>query len=76
MSEKTPEKSPPPAEGRPSPGAIYAAEQAQAGARRARSKDLSSLAALWPYVVRHRGLLIGALIFLALASAATLAWSR
>jgi ATP-binding cassette subfamily B protein len=60
-------------EGRPSRGAVHAAALDREAARRPRSKDVGALKALWPYLLRRKLWLALALLFLALASAATLA---
>jgi ATP-binding cassette subfamily B protein len=60
-------------EGRPGRGAVHAAALSQEAARRERSRDVSALKALWPYLTRRKIWLGLALLFLALASAATLA---
>ncbi|MES1202405.1 MAG: ABC transporter transmembrane domain-containing protein [Pseudomonadota bacterium] len=60
-------------EGRPSRGAVHAAALDREAARRPRSRDVGALGALWPYLMRRKLWLALALLFLALASAATLA---
>ncbi|HWA21565.1 MAG TPA: ABC transporter transmembrane domain-containing protein [Caulobacterales bacterium] len=60
-------------EGRPSRGAVHAAALDREAARRPRSRDVGALRALWPYLLRRKLWLALALLFLALASAATLA---
>jgi ATP-binding cassette subfamily B protein len=60
-------------EGRPSRGAVHAAALSHESERRPRSRDVSALKALWPYLVRRKVWLGLALLFLILASAATLA---
>ncbi len=60
-------------EGRPSRGAVHAAAVGHEAERRKRSRDVSALAALWPYLIRRKTWLALALLFLLLASAATLA---
>ena len=52
------------ASGRPNSGAVLAQSMEQAAARRAKSRDLSPLAGLWPHVRAHIGDAILAGVFL------------
>ena len=63
-----------PAPGRPSHGAQFAAAMGSEAARRAPSRDVRPLAALWPYMMRRKLHLAAALLFLCLAAAAVLAF--
>lgn len=63
----------PPADGRPGFGAQFAAGIDAERAKRARSSDIAPLVRLMPYLVRRRGDLALAGLFLVLAAAATLA---
>lgn len=58
---------------RPSRGATFVASMAREGAKRERSRDMRPLRALWPYLMRRKGLMLGAGITLLLAAGTTLA---
>jgi ATP-binding cassette subfamily B protein len=58
--------------GRPNSGAVLAQSMQQAAARRAKSRDLSPLAALWPHARAHIGDAILAGMFLVVSSLSTL----
>lgn len=57
---------------RPSGGAVLAEQLAEAGARRARVRDVRPLMRLWPYLVRHRGSAVIAGFWLVLSTVASL----
>ena len=63
------------AEGRPTSGVLLTQELNKSAQRRGRSRDLSPLRALAPYVRRHIGYAIGATLFLLISSGATLGLS-
>jgi ATP-binding cassette subfamily B protein len=67
----TPEP-PPPAEGRPSSGAVLAAEIADARRKRPTRRDLNPLKGLGPYMMAHKGDLFLAAVFLLFATGSTL----
>ena len=60
------------AEGRPSGGAVLAAEIAAAASKREKSRDLRPLRRLFPLVLAHWRLMIMAGLFLLMSTAATL----
>ncbi len=62
----------PDSDSRPGAGAQLAERLAEAGERRARSKDLRPLMRLWPYAVRHAGAAAMAGVWLILSTTASL----
>ena len=62
------------AEGRPTAGAELAVSLREAAAKRPKSRDIRSLRHIWPFIRAHWGWGLGTLAFLALSSAATLAF--
>ena len=59
-------------DGRPSAGAALAADITSGMKRRGKSRDVRPLRRLVPYVLRHKGDMAGAIIFLLLSTASTL----
>jgi ATP-binding cassette, subfamily B, bacterial len=62
-----------PVDGRPTEGAALAASFEAAGDRRPKSRNLSPLKTLWPFVLGHAGDAIAAVLFLLVSTASTLA---
>ena len=59
-------------EGRPSAGALLADQMAEAGAKRAKRRDIRPLARLIPFAMRHKGHALMAVFWLLLSTAASL----
>lgn len=59
-------------EGRPSAGALLADQMTEAGAKRAKRRDIRPLARLIPYALRHKGHALMAVFWLLLSTAASL----
>ena len=59
-------------EGRPSPGALLAEQMSEAGAKRAKRRDIRPLARLIPFAMRHKGHALMAVFWLLLSTAASL----
>ncbi len=59
-------------EGRPSAGALLADQMAEAGAKRAKRRDIRPLARLIPFALRHKGHALMAVFWLLLSTAASL----
>ena len=59
-------------EGRPSPGALLADQMSEAGAKRAKRRDIRPLARLIPFAMRHKGHALMAVFWLLLSTAASL----
>ena len=62
----------PPLSERPSGGAVLAEQMSEAAGRRERRRDLKPLGRLWPFALRHKADLLLALLFLILATVASL----
>lgn len=59
-------------EGRPSAGALLADQMSEAGAKRAKRRDIRPLARLIPFAMRHKGHALMAVFWLLLSTAASL----
>ena len=59
-------------EGRPSAGALLAEQMSEAGAKRAKRRDIRPLARLIPFALRHKGHALMAVFWLLLSTAASL----
>ncbi|KIC59070.1 ABC transporter [Brevundimonas nasdae] len=59
-------------EGRPSAGALLAEQMSEAGAKRAKRRDIRPLARLIPFAMRHKGHALMAVFWLLLSTAASL----
>ncbi|WP_313444584.1 ABC transporter transmembrane domain-containing protein [Brevundimonas sp.] len=59
-------------EGRPSAGALLADQMSEAGAKRAKRRDIRPLARLVPFAMRHKGHALMAVFWLLLSTAASL----
>ncbi len=59
-------------EGRPSAGALLAEQMSEAGAKRAKRRDIRPLAPLIPFAMRHKGHALMAVFWLLLSTAASL----
>jgi ATP-binding cassette subfamily B protein len=59
-------------EGRPSAGALLADQMSEAGAKRAKRRDIRPLARLIPFALRHKGHALMAVFWLLLSTAASL----
>ncbi|MBF0665842.1 MAG: ATP-binding cassette domain-containing protein [Brevundimonas sp.] len=59
--------------GRPGAGALLAEQMGEAGARRAKRRDIRPLARLMPYALRHKGHMAMAVFWLMMSTAASLA---
>ena len=57
---------------RPSGGAVLVEQMAEAAGRREKGRDLRPLGRLWPFALRHKADLLLALLFLILATVASL----
>ena len=62
----------PPLSERPSGGAVLVEQMNEAAGRRERRRDLKPLGRLWPFALRHKTDLLLALLFLVLATVASL----